>query len=133
MTLNVKYFFWYLQIKDIFDRFSKKINGTLEPNLTLYVYSAHSTTIKSLFDGLGLSSVCKLKDATYKWKNFEKISSISFVSWLNSFHSPNMVAVSIGSFIKRQKIDIMCNCFIGNRMRNFQGHYLYPVAVKYTH
>lgn len=46
-------------IKDIFDRFAQKIDGTLQPtNRTLWVYSAHSTTIKLLFDGLGLSSVC---------------------------------------------------------------------------
>lgn len=49
-------------IKDIFDRFSQKIDGSLKPtNRTLWVYSAHSTTIKLLFDGLGLSSVCVIK------------------------------------------------------------------------
>lgn len=45
-------------IKDIFDRFSQKMDGTLKPtNRTLWVYSGHSTTIKLLFNGLGLSSV----------------------------------------------------------------------------
>lgn len=46
-------------IKDIFDRFAQKIDGTLKPtNRTLWVYSGHSTTIKLLFNSLGLSSVC---------------------------------------------------------------------------
>lgn len=46
-------------IKNIFIRFSQKIDGTLKPsNRTVWVYSSHSSTIKLLFNGLGLSSVC---------------------------------------------------------------------------
>lgn len=47
-------------IKDIFDRFSQKINDKLKPiDRILWIYSGHSTTIKLLFQGLGLSSVCE--------------------------------------------------------------------------
>lgn len=46
-------------LADIFDRFSQKIDGTLEPKTrTLWVYSVHSSTMKLLFNGLGLPSVC---------------------------------------------------------------------------
>lgn len=45
-------------IKEIFNRFAQKINGTLKPlDRVLWMYSAHSTTIKLLFHGLGLTSL----------------------------------------------------------------------------
>lgn len=61
-------------IKDIFDRFAQKINGTLNPtNRTLWVYSGHSTTIKLLFNGLGLSSVCATQNiGQNRGKNLNK-------------------------------------------------------------
>lgn len=44
-------------IKDMFERFSKKLNSTLQPDRTLWLYSGHSTTITTMLNGLGFSEV----------------------------------------------------------------------------
>lgn len=44
-------------IKDIFEHFSKKINGTFHPDRTLWLYSGHSTTVTTMLNGLGFSEV----------------------------------------------------------------------------
>lgn len=59
-------------IKDIFKRFSKKIEGRLKPsNLTLWVYSGHSTTIKLLLNGFGFSTVCNYTHSSSLYVGFE--------------------------------------------------------------
>lgn len=45
-------------MKDILERTAKKIMGTLQPaNQTLYMYSAHSTTLATMLNGFGLNEV----------------------------------------------------------------------------
>lgn len=45
-------------IKDILERTAKKINGTLEPTeRSLYMYSAHSSTLATMLNGFGLNEV----------------------------------------------------------------------------
>ncbi|XP_031627084.1 prostatic acid phosphatase-like isoform X3 [Contarinia nasturtii] len=41
-------------IKEMFQRFAKKINSTLEPNCSLWFYSGHDGTVASLLDSLGV-------------------------------------------------------------------------------
>ncbi|XP_031629368.1 prostatic acid phosphatase-like isoform X2 [Contarinia nasturtii] len=41
-------------IKEIFERFGQKINSTLQPNRSIWYYSAHDTTISSMLNSLGL-------------------------------------------------------------------------------
>ncbi|XP_031627157.1 lysosomal acid phosphatase-like [Contarinia nasturtii] len=41
-------------IKEMFERFAQKINSTLEPNRSLWIYSAHDSTIISLLNSLGV-------------------------------------------------------------------------------
>lgn len=41
-------------IKEMIDRFYQKINSTLKPNRSLWLYSAHDFTISNLLNSLGL-------------------------------------------------------------------------------
>lgn len=44
-------------IKDILERSAKKLNSTLRPNLSLYMYSAHSATLATMLNGLQIFEV----------------------------------------------------------------------------
>lgn len=44
-------------IKEMLEHFSLKINGTLKPDRSLYMYSAHSSTITNLFNSMGMIEV----------------------------------------------------------------------------
>lgn len=44
-------------IKEMMDRFTKKIFGTLEPDRSLWLYSAHDETIANVLNSLGLFEV----------------------------------------------------------------------------
>lgn len=44
-------------LKEIFDRFSRKLNSTLSPNRSLWLYFAHDTTIHDMLISLGLKVV----------------------------------------------------------------------------
>lgn len=44
-------------IRDILDRFSSKIKSTLLPNRSLWLYSAHDSTIANILNSLGLFEV----------------------------------------------------------------------------
>lgn len=44
-------------IKDILERSAKKLNSTLRPNLSIYMYSAHSMTLATMLNGLGIFEV----------------------------------------------------------------------------
>lgn len=41
-------------VQEIFDRFNQKINNTLQPNRSLWLYSAHDLTILCMLNSLGL-------------------------------------------------------------------------------
>lgn len=43
--------------KDILERTSQKINGTLKPDRSMWMYSAHSSTIATMLNGLKLNEV----------------------------------------------------------------------------
>lgn len=47
-------------IKEILDRFMQKINETLNPNRSLWLYSAHDITISYLMNSLGIFEVIML-------------------------------------------------------------------------
>ncbi|XP_055296463.1 prostatic acid phosphatase-like [Sitodiplosis mosellana] len=44
-------------IKEIFERFSKKINKTLQPDRSVWVYSAHDDTVANLLNSFGLFEI----------------------------------------------------------------------------
>lgn len=44
-------------LREILERFSQKINSTLQPDRTLWFYSAHSITISFMLESLGLFKV----------------------------------------------------------------------------
>lgn len=44
-------------IKEMFEHFAQKINGTLQPNRSLFIYSAHEITIANVLNGLGMFEV----------------------------------------------------------------------------
>lgn len=44
-------------IKEMLERFTQKINSTLTPDRSLWIYSAHDTTITCFFKALGLLKV----------------------------------------------------------------------------
>lgn len=44
-------------LKEILEHFSKKVDSTLEPNRTLWLYSAHDVTILNMLNSLGLFEV----------------------------------------------------------------------------
>lgn len=46
-------------IKDIFERISQKINKTLHPDRSIYIYSAHDDTVANILNSLGLFEVTK--------------------------------------------------------------------------
>lgn len=65
-------------IKDILERTAKKINGTLEPKeRSLYMYSAHSSTLATMLNGFGLNEVFFINSFDLLTRDFN-FSSIHF-------------------------------------------------------
>lgn len=44
-------------LKEILEHFSKKVDSTLQPNRTLWLYSGHDITILNMLNSLGLFEV----------------------------------------------------------------------------
>lgn len=44
-------------IREILDRFNQKIESQLNPDRTLWIYSAHDTTVANVLNSLGLFEV----------------------------------------------------------------------------
>lgn len=44
-------------IKDILDRFQQKINSTLKPDRSLWLYAAHDYTLSNILNGFGVFEV----------------------------------------------------------------------------
>ena len=47
-------------LKEMLDHFSQKINSTLNPDRSVWLYSGHDRTIINLLNGLGIYDVCSL-------------------------------------------------------------------------
>lgn len=47
-----------LLIREIYEHFSQKVNGTLKPNRSAHFYVAHSITISLMLTSLGMFDVC---------------------------------------------------------------------------
>lgn len=45
-------------IREMYERFLQKTNGTLKPNRSTWFYSAHSITMSFMLTSLGLFEVC---------------------------------------------------------------------------
>lgn len=55
-------------IKDILERSAQKLNSTLRPDFQLYMYSAHSSTLATMLNGLGIFEVrCKILQCESFW------------------------------------------------------------------
>lgn len=48
-------------IREMFERFGQKINSTLKPNRSLWLYSAHDLTIISMLNSLKVFEVCEFE------------------------------------------------------------------------
>lgn len=47
-------------LKSIFDRLTKKMQSTLKPNRSIYMYFAHDITLVSILNSLGLYEVSSI-------------------------------------------------------------------------
>lgn len=64
-------------IREIFGRFSQKMDGTLSPDRSVWIYSAHDTTIANVLNTLGLFEVAILFiNVIFFHRNFENLKSI---------------------------------------------------------
>lgn len=67
--------FGYL-LKEMLENFSQKINSTLEPNQSVWLYSGHDLTILNVLNGLRIHDVCfniASVTATAIWDNHKLI------------------------------------------------------------
>lgn len=62
-TDEMKKFYSGFLLKEMFDRFSSKLNSTLSPNRSLWLYLAHDITIQEVLNDLGLKSVSGQKSS----------------------------------------------------------------------
>lgn len=58
-TDEMKKFHSGFLLKEIFDRFSSKLQSTLLPNRSLWLYFAHDITIQGALNSLGVETVSK--------------------------------------------------------------------------
>lgn len=56
-TDDMKKFYSGFLLKEMFERFSSKLNSTLSPNRSLWLYFAHDFTIEEVVNDLGLKIV----------------------------------------------------------------------------
>lgn len=47
-----------LLLKEILNRFTDKLNNKLDPDRSMWMYSAHDTTVAGLLNTLGVFNVC---------------------------------------------------------------------------
>lgn len=52
--------FGYL-LKEMLEHFSQKINSTLKPDRSVYLYAGHDITILNILNGLRIHDVCVFK------------------------------------------------------------------------
>lgn len=57
-------------LKEIFEHFAQKIDGTLEPSRLLWLYSGHDFTISGLMNSLGLFEVGFCASFNFSENNF---------------------------------------------------------------
>lgn len=73
-------------IKSMLEHFEAKINDELDPDIVLFMYSAHSSTITTLLNGLGLTLVRNSHqehrdESIYTIPCFVHFSSVDSVAW----------------------------------------------------
>lgn len=56
-TDEMKKFYSGFLLKEMFDRFSSKLNSSLSPNRSLWLYMAHDLTVQEVLSDLGLKAV----------------------------------------------------------------------------
>lgn len=107
-------------LKEMLEHFSQKVNSTLEPNRTLWLYSGHDLTILNMLNSLGLYEVCFNTNTL----SFNPISvsgtqihtNLTFFSY--TFH--RMPHLCISNCTKEPEMSILCNCFTENQERNIR-------------
>lgn len=62
---EMKKFFSGFLLKEMLDRFSNKLESTLNPDRSLWFYFAHDLQIQYMLNSLGIDTVSKLKKTVY--------------------------------------------------------------------
>lgn len=65
-------------LKEMLNHFTQKINSKLEPNRSLWLYSAHDFTISNFLNSLGLFEVVK-KTSIFDFSNEVEIFNFVFI------------------------------------------------------
>lgn len=60
MTTEMRRLYSGFFIREILDHCTAKLNGTLSPNRSIFIYAAHDTTIASLLNSFGLYNVIRI-------------------------------------------------------------------------
>lgn len=105
-------------IKDILERFTKKIFGTLDPNRSLWIYSAHDDTISNTLNTLRLFEVNLNQLFTFQ----NPITTFNFQMFsLNSciFHHTRLAYTLNCS--KQRKMNTTFSSFTGKRTKNIHS------------
>lgn len=58
-------------IKEILERCQQKLNGTLKPDRSMWIYSAHSSTLATMLNGLKLNQVNSFGEFEMHFKNLK--------------------------------------------------------------
>lgn len=99
-------------IKEMLERFSQKINSTLKPNRSLWLYSAHDLVIVNMLNTLGLYEVKLLIKVFLKLIEYQK----NFFLFSLIFHY--MLAVYILNCINQITMNTTFRFTIRNHKKN---------------
>lgn len=111
-------------LKEMLEHFSQKINSTLQPNRSLWIYSAHDITILNMLNSLGLFEVCfninTISDNRFLI-SYEIIKIQRFVpNFISSCIFLRMELQFILNFTKTATVNTMCKCFTEIRKKNIR-------------
>lgn len=105
-------------IKEIFGRFSKKINSTLRPNRSLWLYSAHDFTIANILNSFGLFEVFM----NFLHEHFGTNDAIYHTFNFDSYIFLPLDPAYILNSTKQVKISIIFSFCIGKQWKTIHYH-----------
>lgn len=121
-------------LKEMLEHFSQKIDATLKPNRSLWLYSGHDLTILNMLNSLGLYEVCfniNSLPINLKSISFTQIYTKNQLSSSYTFH--HMAHLCMSNCTRALMVNIMCKCFIEDRKRNIRCRWKYRNAERNVH
>lgn len=114
-------------IKKMFGDFAQKIDSTLKPDRSLFLYSAHDVTIANVLNSLGLFEVIYACVLFYRC-----VTNIytHFRLFYNSCIFRPVHRVYISNYTNPATVNITFKCSIENPMRNIHSHWMCRDAVQ---